>query len=366
MELTNILLVFVIAVLVVICMYIFYRFKSINEILKSSAKEELEQIISASHTSFLDVATERIKSVTQADKSEMESKKLLIDQSLVGIKEDISKVEKVITQFEKDRAEKFTSLNEGIQFIGEQAGNLTQSTQKLNEALTSSQLRGQWGERMAEDVLKMVGFQEGVNYLKQKSMENSQQRPDYTFILPGEMKLAMDVKFPLSNYLSYFEEENEKAKDDYKNTFLKDVRIHVDSLSKREYIDFSEGTMDYMLMFIPNESVYNFIHENDGQVMDYSINKKIIFCSPMTLYAMLCVVRQALDIFAMERDQQTIIDLMGKYVEQWGKYTETIETLGKRISAVQQEYDSAAKGTRWRALEKAADNIINIQTKKLS
>jgi len=69
------------------------------------------------------------------------------------------------------------------------------------------------GERMAEDVLRMAGLVRNINYLKQKTLTNNNLRPDFTFLLPNELKLNMDVKFPLNNYMKYIEAEAETDKN---------------------------------------------------------------------------------------------------------------------------------------------------------
>ena len=73
----------------------------------------------------------------------------------------------------------------------------------------------------------------------------------------------MDVKFPLTNYISYMNSDEDTLKDDYKKQFLKDVRQRVKEVTTRDYINPADNTLDYMIIFIPNEQVYSFINEND-------------------------------------------------------------------------------------------------------
>ena len=80
--------------------------------------------------------------------------------------------------------------------------------------------RGQWGERMAEDVLQLAGFLEGINYHKQREIDTG--IPDFTFLLPDGLSLHMDVKFPLDNDLRYLDaERTDSAAVRY--DFLRDV-----------------------------------------------------------------------------------------------------------------------------------------------
>ena len=46
-------------------------------------------------------------------------------------------------------------------------------------------------------------------------------------------------------------------------------------------------------------------------------------CSPLTLFAFLGVIRQAFDNFMIEQTSDEILGLIGKFGQQWRKYTES-------------------------------------------
>ena len=191
---------------------------------------------------------------------------------------------------------------------------------------------------MAEDVLRMAGFVEGINYLKQKSLADSGTRPDFTFLLPQDMRVNMDVKFPLNNYLSYLNSENEQEKNQLKLQFLKDVRQRIKEVATREYINPKENTVDYMIVFIPNEQVYTFINENDQTILDEALKHKVILSSPVTLYGILAIIRQAVENFNLEKTAAEILNLLSEFNKQWDKFKDRMDSLGKKIEAAQRDY----------------------------
>ena len=142
--------------------------------------------------------------------------------------------------------------------------------------------------------------------------------------------------------------------------FLRDVKARINEVTNREYIDPGRGTVDYVLLFIPNESVYAFIHEKDSTVLEMALQKKVICCSPLTLYAVLAVVRQAVDNFALEQTSKEIISLFGLFYVQWDKFITSMESLGKRIASAQDEFDKLS-GTRRRALERPLGRIEQLR-----
>ena len=323
------------------------EFQSLTQSALRESREELEREFSR-HAS--------------AGSQELEGKKALIDQQLYNIKSELARVTDLVRVLEMDREAKFGQLTEQIRNVGEQAAALTSSTGTLREALASSRARGQWGERMAEDILRLMGMKEGVNYRKQETMEANGSRPDFSFLLPRDMKLNMDVKFPLDNYLRFVEAESDTEKPAHRDAFLRDVRQKVKEVSSRGYIDTSQGTVDYVLLFIPNESVYSFIHENDPRLLDDALKNKVIWCSPSTLYCVLAVVRQAVDNFALEQTSKEIISLMGSFKDQWEKYQDSVGTLGKRLESTQKAFEQVS-GARKRALDRPLDKIDDLRRK---
>ena len=209
---------------------------------------------------FLKLAKSRLDSEREVTFRELDAKKGLIDEQLNGMSGELEKVSRLIKELEKDRIEKFGELAGQLSATKEQTEALLQTTSTLREALASTKVRGQWGERMAEDVLRLVGFIENVNYLKQKTLQGVGTRPDFTFLLPRNLKLNMDVKFPLDNYMKFLEANSEVEKIKFLNDFLRDVRERIKEVTTRDYINPEQNTLDYVLLFIPNEQVYAFIH----------------------------------------------------------------------------------------------------------
>ena len=216
---------------------------------------------------------------------------------------------------------------------------------------------------MAEDVLQLAGFIENVNYLKEKTIEGAGSRPDFTFFLPGNLKLNMDVKFPLTNYIKFLETDVEPEKVKFRSDFLKDVKARIKEVTSREYINPEQNTVDYVLLFIPNEQVYSFIHEQDSSILDEGLKNRVIFCSPITLFAVLAVIRQSVNNFALERTSNEILSLFGVFKKHWDEFLKKLDVLGKRIEDTQKEYESLAT-TRRRQLERPLNKIDDLREQK--
>jgi DNA recombination protein RmuC len=212
--------------------------------------------------------------------------------------------------------------------------------------------------------LRLAGFTEHVNYRKQRQLEGSNLRPDYTFELPKGHVLHMDVKFPLASYLRYLEVDSDAERQAHLKRFLADVRLRVKELAKREYAaESGRPTVDYVLLFLPNEQLTGFIHEHDPSLLDDALTQRVVMCSPLTLFAFLGVIRQAFDNFMIERTSDEILSLIGKFSQQWGKYTESIEKVKTRLDSVQKELDLLV-GTRRRALERPLQQLEDLRVQR--
>src|SRR5260221_10455166 len=121
---------------------------------------------------------------------------------------------------------------------------------------------------MAEDVVRLAGLVEHVNYRKHHAIAGWGRIPDYTFLLPQGVCLHMDVKFPLNNYMRFLDAESDVEQERYRREFLRDVRMRLKEVTSRDYVDAGANTVDCVLLFIPNEQVYGFIQEHDRSLLD--------------------------------------------------------------------------------------------------
>lgn len=331
--------------------------------LKESFESLAANALSNSTSELLKLADQTLKGNLQSGEKDLESKKKLIDQTLDAVSKEIRTVQETIVSLEKNTGQKFGEITSQLKNAADNTRSLHETTSQLKAALANTKVRGQWGERMAEDVLRLAGFIEGVNYQKQKALETSVRRPDYTFFLPQGLRINMDVKFPLNNYLSYLEAQGEGEKEKFRTQFLRDVRSRIKEVTTRDYIDPAAHTVDYVLVFIPNEQVYGFINEYDRTVLDEALRNRVVLCSPLTLYAILAVMRQAIDNFSLEQSAAKILTVMGTFKEQWTRFVESMEKVGKRIDDAKAEFNNLTT-TRRNQLERPLKHIEDLRAAK--
>jgi DNA recombination protein RmuC len=321
------------------------------------------EALSKNSTEFIKLAEGKLKEQTVEGRKELEGKKELIDQSIDTIAKALSDIGKRIEDVGEKSGSRLTEVSTLLKKHEDITVKLNTTTEHLRQALASSKKRGEWGERMAEDIMRLVGLTEGINYIKQKMLDSSSNRPDFTFLLPNNLRINMDVKFPLENYQHYLEAHTEHDRRRFRDELIRNAKIMIKQVTSRDYINPADNTVDYVLVFIPNEQVYGFINESDPTIMDEALKQKVILCSPFTLYAVLAVIRQAIENFNLEKTASEILKLLAEFSRQWGAYKEKFKVMGDRIEAARKEYDLLVT-TRSNMLEKPLKRIDDLRKQK--
>ena len=280
-----------------------------------------------------------------------------LDQVRVEMRTELEKLSAMVAGMAEQSAQRFGQVDQSLRSHAEVTHALSQSAQALREAMASPTARGQWGERMAEDVLRLAGFVENVNYVKQSQLDGAAGRPDFTFPLPKGHELYMDVKFPMAGYLRYLDATTDGERQTHRAAFLRDVRARVRELARRDYArESARQTVDYVLMFLPNEQLTGFIHESDPGLIDEAMGQRVVMCSPLTLFAFLGVIRQAYDNFVVEQTSDQILALIGKFGTQWLKYNEQLEKVHVKFTQLDRQFDELM-GPRRRQLAKPLEQL---------
>ena len=291
---------------------------------------------------------------------QMDLRQNAISDQVQAANTELRELRELVATLRKDGAAQQAGLTTRLDEALATSRQVVEVTGSLREALANPKARGAWGERTAEDILRVAGFVEGVNYRKQRSVTGGTTIPDFTFLLPHDRVLHMDVKFPIAGYLRYLEAASDIERQQAAKQFVKDVRLRLKELSGRRYID-PATTVDQLLVFIPNESVYCFIHEHDPQLLDDALGQKVVLCSPTTLFPVLAVIRQAMDNFMVDQTSEQILRRLGAFTDQWSNLTEAIEKVGRQLERTQAAWEEL-NGPRRRAVDRTFAEVDELRT----
>lgn len=285
-------------------------------------------------------------------KNIVDNNQKLIAEIMKGLEKQLESSRQEVGDVRKQNA----AIREQLANTAKITEGLQVSTESLKSLLSNNRLRGEWGEQVAEDLLLAAGFVEKVNFVKQTSTE--QGRPDFTILLPDGSKLNVDAKFPFDDLMEYQEAKTEAAKKQALLKFSASIKNKVKGITSKDYIDPQEQTLDFVVMFIPNEMIFSFIYEKMPEINEYCNQRKVVMAGPFGFTAVLRLVMQAHKNFGYEKHLQEIFGLVSKFQEEYAKFGESMQKLGNQLTTAQKTFQEV-EGTRSRQLTKVVDQIGN-------
>jgi len=246
----------------------------------------------------------------------------LLNQNIQGVQERIDKTTHILGQ----RLDKAAQVIGGVQKELGGMAEIGRGLKEFQEFLRSPKLRGNIGEQILKDLLEQMIPK--ANFRLQYTFKTG-DRVD-AIIKTKNGLIPIDSKFPMENYQKYSKVKDEKEKQSYLNNFFKDLKKHVDNISKK-YILPSEGTVDFAIMYLPSEAVY---HEsiNNEEIYHYAGNKKVFFVSPNSFYYFLQIILQALENEKIEEKAKEVLQTLRAIHNDSKKLGEDLSILGKHIN----------------------------------
>ncbi len=314
--------------------------------MKSMMPEMMENLIN--------IANDKLGSEKKEIKTDLDNKRQQIEKLVTDIQKELENNQKELREAEKDRVGSFNTLKQKLDQQNEVTEKLRVTADNLKNLLSNNQLRGQFGEKVAEDLLKMAGFVIGVNYNLQSGSEGS--RPDISIYLPDKTIINIDAKFPYSNLQKYTEADDPALKTKYLADFQKDVKDKIKQVTTRDYINIENNTVDFVILFIPNEMIFSFIYEKLNDVWNDAMTKKVILAGPFSFTAILRMVQQAYENFRYQGNIREIVGHVKEFVNEFDKYNECVDSVGKKIGSLSDEYQKLST-TRTNKLLKIVNQV---------
>jgi len=337
--------VYIIVTIIISLALIFVTFRFI---LPDVMKKAIEQLVQMSN--------EKLGAEKQDIKTDLDNKKSAFEKIARDIKELVEKTENKIDLTDRERIGSFSKLKEAVENQAKVTEQLSVTTESLRRVLSNNQMRGQFGEQVAENLLKMSGFVKGIDYDFNKEQKSSGNRPDFVIYLPNKTKINIDVKFPYQNLQKMTETQDKATKNELEKAFERDVREKIKQVTGREYINPEGDTVDFVVMFIPNEMIFSYIYEKMNDLWIDAMKQKVVLAGPFSFTAVLRLVRQAYDNFKYQKNVQKIIGYIKNFEVEFIKYNEEFLKIGERIDSLSKQYNMV-NSTRSNQLSKSIDKI---------
>jgi DNA recombination protein RmuC len=295
------------------------------------------------------MANEKLSSETKQNRVDLDNKRDEITRM-------VKNLEDYVKTTEKDRIDSFSTLRTSLEESRKITEQLSVSTENLKKVLSNNQLRGQFGEQVADDLLKMAGFVKGVDYEFNKEQAGSETRPDFAIFLPDRTRINVDSKFPYANLQKMTETDDKEMKEKYMKLFEKDVKDKMKQVTTRDYINPEDKTVDFVILFIPNEMIFSYIYEKMPDLWQEAMASKIVFTGPFSFTAILRMVKQSYDNFRVQRNIYDIIGHVRAFEKEFDTFSESFYKIGEKIGVLQKQYDTVST-TRFNQLVRRVDMV---------
>jgi len=287
--------------------------------------------------------------------AEKENKVLL---ELAPVKTQLEQMQNVVQRLEKERLEQFSSISEQLKASIETDENLRKQTQALSQALSSNSLRGVWGEAQLRKLVELAGLIKHADFSEQATIASADKsgRADMVINLPGGKSLAIDSKVPFDKYQEASAivelatgEELERRKR-LLAEHVKAVKGHIDELASRAYWEGLETSPDFVICFVPSESLLSAALDQDAALMEYAFKKNVALASPVSLFSVLKTINYIWRQNADETQVRSMIKLGRELYERVGKVAALAVDLGNKLGSTVKSYNSFVASLETRML----------------
>lgn len=310
------------------------------------------------------VERERERAAAEAERKQAENERKLQEQSkvlsaLAPVQKNLDALQQKVSQIEEGRKREMGALGEQLKGLGEQQARLDRETNALSSALRNNKVRGAWGEAQLRNIVESVGLLEHVDFDTQVVVTDADgrtQRPDMIIHMPGGKTIPIDAKAPYADYQKACEipdtatPEELAHKSELLHAHAKAVREHVKTLGDKAYWNAFADAPDFVIAFIPNESLLQAALETDPTLMDDAFARKVALTSPITLWAVLKSVAYAWQQQSLTDDAKMLFDLSRELYERFAVLGDRATKLGSAITKTVGAYNAFASSLESRVL----------------
>ncbi len=325
--------------------------EALNEKLQTQ-KDEIEALGKKFNTEFENIANKILDTKTEKFTALNKDNLTSILQPLGEKIQDFKKqVEDTYGKESNERA----SLKTEVKSLLDMNQQLASEAKNLTRALKAEvKTQGRWGEMILEKILDKSGLRKGEEFFMEhqlygedgrpllSAVTGKKMRPDALIKYPDERHVIVDSKVSLNAFIRMVEAGDETVQQAELLAHVKAVKSHIDDLSVKAYDDYSKS-MDFVMMFVPNESAYFAALQGDSNLWEYAYDRRILLISPTNLIAALKLIS---DLWKRERNESNAMAIADRAVKMYEKmvgFVESLDAVGKNLDLAKGKYDDAVK-----------------------
>jgi DNA recombination protein RmuC len=281
--------------------------RELEELFRIKSSEVLEE----KTKQLLVLADDNFKRESTSQGEILKKRDEVFRQELKFLFEQIQTYQNTLGSFEKEREKTLGSVESQIKNIIDSNTMLGQQTQSLKDALARPNVRGRWGELQLKNCIELAGMSDfcDVDFQQEFKEDEKVFRPDMIVKLPSGKRIIVDAKTPMEFYLKYIDETNEQLKVQYLDQHAKRLKTHIRELGSKAYNEaVGAESLDYVVMFLPNESFLFAAIEAQKDIIEYALANKVLITTPPSLVALLRAIHMGWGEYKVTENAKLIYD----------------------------------------------------------
>ena len=322
-------------------------------------KKQMEDTFAASAQRALKLVGESLVHMNkqQVDGS-LDTKKAEIDGLLKPLREMVDNYRGELMKSEQMRSESYGGLQEQIKSLLIAQESTQREASRLANALQSPTVRGSWGEMSLRRCVELAGMTEYCDFVAQETIESDEGRrlrPDMIVRLPNGRVIVVDAKAPTSEYAAAAQAADEDQRKQLLASHTRNLKRHVDSLSRKEYQAAVGESLDFTVMFIPGEQFLSAAAITDPEFFEFAAQRRIYVATPAILLPLLRAVNAGWKAEKTEENAKRMHDAGVELFNRFVRVMEIISEVGGRLTRTVEKYNEAIRSIDARLWPKAEE-----------
>lgn len=268
------------------------------------------------------------------------------------VRDGLAQMDKQLKEFEVHRSSTEATLRQEIKGLTEENVRNREQTRSLVEALKRPQTRGRWGEVQLKRVVELAGMVQHCDFAEQVHIpgEDGADRPDMVIKLPEGKHAVLDAKVSLQAFISATEASDDATAHKLWMEHARQLRRHVNVLAGKEYFRKVAGSPEFVIMFVPSESILQSALDHDPTLLEDAAAKLVLITTPVSLIATLRTIAFGWKQEALRENLFQVLDIGTEIYERLSTMGGHVEKLGNALDRTMRAYNDTVGSLEGRVM----------------